>query len=54
MFPQINLLDDKIMTEDSGIYTSGGAYSYLNLVLYLIEKVHSLFLKDRKPIMMMQ
>jgi transcriptional regulator GlxA family with amidase domain len=38
MFPQINLLDDKIMTEDSGIYTSGGAYSYLNLVLYLIEK----------------
>ena len=38
MFPEINLLDDKIMTEKDGIYTSGGAYSYLNLVLYLIEK----------------
>lgn len=38
MYPQANLLDDKIMTEDTGIYTSGGAYSYLNLLLYLIEK----------------
>ncbi len=38
MYPEINLLDDKIMTEESGIYTSGGAYSYLNLLLYLVEK----------------
>ena len=38
MYPDANLLDDKIMTEDTGIYTSGGAYSYLNLLLYLIEK----------------
>ncbi len=38
MYPTVNLLDDKIMTEDTGIYTSGGAYSYLNLLLYLIEK----------------
>ncbi len=38
MFPEINLLDDKIMTAQDGIYTSGGAYSYLNLLLYLIEK----------------
>lgn len=38
MFPEVSLLDDKIMTEESGIYTSGGAYSYLNLILYLIEK----------------
>ena len=38
MFPDANLVDDKIMTEDTGIYTSGGAYSYLNLLLYLIEK----------------
>ncbi len=38
MFPQANLVDDKIMTEADGIYTSGGAYSYLNLILYLIEK----------------
>lgn len=38
MFPQVELVDDKIMTEDHGIYTSGGAYSYLNLLLYLVEK----------------
>ena len=38
MFPDVNLVDDKIMTEEDGIYTSGGAYSYLNLLVYLIEK----------------
>jgi transcriptional regulator GlxA family with amidase domain len=38
MYPEVNLVDDKIMTEEEGIYTSGGAYSYLNLLLYLIEK----------------
>lgn len=38
MFPQVLLVDDKIMTDDTGIYTSGGAYSYLNLLLYLVEK----------------
>lgn len=38
MFPKVNLVDDKILTDDGGIYTSGGAYSYLNLLLYLIEK----------------
>ena len=38
LFPDVQLMDDKIMTEEDGIYTSGGAYSYLNLLLYLIEK----------------
>lgn len=38
MFPRVHLVDDRIMTEDRGIYTSGGAYSYLNLLLYLVEK----------------
>lgn len=38
MYPGVKLVDDKIMTEEDGIYTSGGAYSYLNLLLYLIEK----------------
>jgi transcriptional regulator GlxA family with amidase domain len=37
-YPKVNLVADKIITEDSSIYTSGGAYSYLNLLLYLIEK----------------
>jgi transcriptional regulator GlxA family with amidase domain len=37
-YPDVNLVDDKIMTEEDGIYTSGGAYSFLNLLAYLIEK----------------
>ena len=37
MFPDVNLVDDKIMTAENGIYTSGGAYSYLNLLLYLVD-----------------
>ena len=38
MFPEVELVDDKIMTEEDGLYTSGGAYSFLNLIAYLIEK----------------
>jgi transcriptional regulator GlxA family with amidase domain len=38
MFPEIQLTDDKIITEADGIYTSGGAYSFTNLLIYLIEK----------------
>ena len=37
-FPKVNLLADRIVTDDGGIYASGGAYSSLNLVLYLLEK----------------
>lgn len=38
MFPNVNLVTEKIITDEQGIYSSGGAFSYLNLVLYLIEK----------------
>ena len=38
MFPEVNLVTEKIITDDKGIYSSGGAFSYLNLILYLIEK----------------
>lgn len=38
MFPDINLIDDRIITDEQGLYTSGGAYSSLNLNLYLLEK----------------
>ena len=38
MFPDVNLVTERIVTDEKGIYTSGGAYSYLTLVLYLIEK----------------
>jgi len=38
MFPRVNVIEDTIMTEENGIYTSGGAYSHLNLLLHIIEK----------------
>ncbi|HEY4209206.1 MAG TPA: helix-turn-helix domain-containing protein [Puia sp.] len=38
MFPQVNLQTDKLITDENGIYTNGGAYSFLNLLIYLIEK----------------
>ena len=38
MFPNIKVVDDTIITDEKGIYTCGGGYSYLNLLLYIIEK----------------
>lgn len=38
MFPEVELTDGSIITEDSGIYSSGGANSYWNLLLHLVEK----------------
>jgi transcriptional regulator GlxA family with amidase domain len=37
-FPEVDLVDDRIITEEQGLYTSGGANSYWNLLLYLVEK----------------
>ncbi len=39
-YPQVNLLPDKIISEDNGIYSSGGAYSFLNMLIHLIEKFY--------------
>ncbi len=41
LFPEAELVKDEIMTNEKGIYTSGAAYSYLNLILYLINKYTS-------------
>lgn len=38
MFPDINLQIDKLITFENGIYTNGGGYSFLNLILFLVEK----------------
>ena len=38
LFPNINLQTDKLITVEQGIYTNGGAYSFLNLILFLVEK----------------
>ncbi|MBN9380221.1 MAG: helix-turn-helix domain-containing protein [Chitinophagaceae bacterium] len=37
MFPNVKPTD-KVITDQNGIYTNGGGYSFLNLMLYLIEK----------------
>jgi transcriptional regulator GlxA family with amidase domain len=38
MFPEVDLIDGRIMSEQDGLYSSGGATSYWNLLLYLVEK----------------
>lgn len=38
MYPEVKLVAEQVITDEHGLYSSGGAYSYLNLVLYLIEK----------------
>ena len=38
LFPEVRLVEDRIITDEGGLYSSGGAFSYLNLILYLIEK----------------
>ena len=38
LFPEVILMDEKIITEACGVYTSGGAYSFTNLLIYLVEK----------------
>lgn len=40
LFPDIRLETDKLITDENGIYTNGGAYSFLNLILYLVEKYY--------------
>ena len=37
MYPQVELIKS-VVHEEQGIYTNGGAYSFLNLLLYLVEK----------------
>jgi transcriptional regulator GlxA family with amidase domain len=38
MFPEVDLVDEKVITEEKNVYSSGGANSYWNLLLYLVEK----------------
>lgn len=38
MFPEVTLADGRIVTEQQGLYSSGGATSYWSLLLHLVEK----------------
>lgn len=37
-YPKIRMKSDLVTTDQDGVYTSGGAFSSLKLILYLIEK----------------
>ncbi len=39
-FPAVHLLADQLITDEKGIYTNGGAYSFLNLLIFLVEKYY--------------
>jgi len=39
-FPLVQVKPDRLITDEAGIYTNGGAYSFLNLLLYLVEKYY--------------
>ena len=39
-YPDVHLQPDTLITDEKGIYTNGGAYSFLNLVIYLVEKYY--------------
>ncbi|GAA0525353.1 GlxA family transcriptional regulator [Chitinophaga japonensis] len=41
MFPEVELIDGRIISEEQGVYSSGGASSYWNLLLHLVEKYTS-------------
>jgi transcriptional regulator GlxA family with amidase domain len=41
MFPDVDLVDGSIISEENRIYSSGGANSYWSLLLYLLEKYTS-------------
>jgi transcriptional regulator GlxA family with amidase domain len=38
MYPEVQLVSDKVITDEGGLYSSGGANSFWNLLLYLVEK----------------
>jgi len=40
LFPDVKLATDQLITDENRLYTNGGAFSFLNLVLYLVEKYY--------------
>jgi transcriptional regulator GlxA family with amidase domain len=38
LFPDVIMVPDKLITSQNGIHTNGGAFSFLNLMLFLVEK----------------
>lgn len=40
MFPKVMVQAEELITDEHGIYTNGGGYSFLNLAIYLVEKYY--------------
>jgi len=40
LFPNVNVKEEKLITDEHGIYTNGGGYSFLNFMIYLVEKYY--------------
>ena len=40
LYPDVNLQTDQLITDENGIYTNGGAYSFLHLLMYLVDKFY--------------
>ena len=38
MFPKVKLADERVIVDNGRLYTCGGATSFINLVLYMVEK----------------
>lgn len=38
MFPEVIVEDDKIILDEGGIYSCGGAFTFTTLIMYLVEK----------------
>jgi len=49
-FPQVDLCDDRLLVDEGDIVTCGGATSFLNLMIYLLEKYfgHDLAIRASK------
>ena len=39
LFPKVNVEDDKIIIDEGRFYTSGAAFSFTTLIIYMIEKL---------------
>jgi transcriptional regulator GlxA family with amidase domain len=37
-YPSVTLVDEKVITDQNGLYSSGGSNAYWNLLLHLVEK----------------
>jgi len=40
LYPKVNMQTERLIIDENGICTNGGAYSFLNLLIYLVEKYY--------------